>query len=50
LLGYVLEQHTTAEGTFTLEAYQQAFLILFVAGAIAFVASLFIKESMVAQK
>jgi len=50
LLGYVLEQYTTAEGTFTLEAYQQAFLILFVAGAIAFVASLFLKESMVTQK
>jgi ABC-type phosphate/phosphonate transport system permease subunit len=28
-------------------AYQQAFVILFIAGVIAFVASLFLKESMV---
>jgi len=50
LLGYILEQYTTTEGTFTLEAYQQAFLVLFIGCAIAFVASLFLKESLVAEK
>ena len=47
LLGYILEQNATAEGTFTPEAYQQAFLILFIAAVIAFAASLCLKESMV---
>lgn len=50
LLGYVLEQNTTVEGTFSVLAYQQAFMVLFVAGVLAFVASLFLKESMVAEK
>ena len=47
LLGYILQQNSTAEGTFSPAAYQQAFVILFIAGVIAFVASLFLKESMV---
>jgi len=47
LLGYILQQNSTAEGTFSPVAYQQAFVILFLAGVIAFVASLFLKESMV---
>jgi sugar phosphate permease len=47
LLGYVLEQNSTAGGTFSPAAYEQAFMILFVAGIIAFIASLFLKESMV---
>ena len=50
LLGYVLEQNTTVEGTFSVLAYQQAFMVLFVAGVLAFVASLFLKESMVTEK
>ena len=47
LLGYILQQNSTAEGTFSPAAYQQAFVILFIAGVIAFFASLFLKESMV---
>ena len=50
LLGYVLEQNGSVGGTFTPPAYQQAFLILFIAGVIALVASLFLKESMVTEK
>jgi sugar phosphate permease len=49
LLGYVLERNTTAGGTFPPAAYEQAFLILFIAGLIAFIASLFLKESMVTE-
>jgi MFS family permease len=49
LLGFILEQNATAEGTFTPVAYQQAFLILFIAGVIALVASLFLKESIVSE-
>jgi len=49
LLGYILQQNATAEGTFSPVAYQQAFVILFIAGVIAFVASLFLKESMVTE-
>jgi len=47
LLGFILERNATAEGTFSVLAYQQAFMILFVAGIIALIASLFLKESMV---
>ena len=49
LLGYVLERNTTAGGAFPPAAYEQAFLILFIAGLIAFIASLFLKESMVTE-
>lgn len=50
LLGYVLEQNTAAGGTFPPQAYQNAFTVLFAAGIIAFVASLFMKESLVEDK
>jgi len=49
LLGYVLEKNSTADGLFTLTAYQQAFGILFFAAIVAFGASLFLKESMVSE-
>jgi sugar phosphate permease len=49
LLGYILQQNSTAEGMFSPAAYQQAFVILFIAGVIAFFASLFLKESMVTE-
>ena len=48
LLGYILEQNGPAGSIFTPEAYQQAFLILFIAAAMACLSSLFLKESMVA--
>ena len=50
LLGYILEQNGPAGSIFTPEAYQQAFLILFIAAIMAFLASLFLKESMVANQ
>lgn len=50
LLGFVLEKNSTVEGTFSLVAYQQAFMVLFIAGVVAFVATLFLKESMVNKK
>jgi O-antigen ligase len=50
LLGYVLEQNTAAGGTFPPAAYQNAFMVLFAAGIIAFVASLFLRESLVEDK
>jgi sugar phosphate permease len=46
LLGYVLESHGREEGAFTLAGYEQAFLILFVCGIIAFVASLCLQETL----
>jgi len=49
LLGYFLERNGTVAGSFTPAAYQRAFLILFIAAVLAFVASLFLKESMVAE-
>ena len=49
LLGFILERNATAEGTFSVLAYQQAFMVLFAAGIIAFIASLFLKESMVTE-
>jgi MFS family permease len=46
LLGYILEKHGRIEGAFTLDGYQQAFLVLFFCGIIALLASLFLKETM----
>lgn len=46
LLGYILEKHGRIEGAFTLDGYQQAFLVLFCCGIIALFASLFLKETM----
>jgi sugar phosphate permease len=47
VLGYVLERHGRVEGAFTLTGYQQAFLLLFFCGVIAFLASLCMKETLV---
>jgi len=49
LLGFVLEKNSTAAGTFSLVAYQHAFMILFIAGIVALVASLFLTESLVTE-
>ena len=47
LLGYVLERNGRWEGAFTLAGYEQAFIVLFMCSVIAFVASLWMKETMV---
>ncbi len=47
LLGYVLERNGRSEGAFTLAGYEQAFIVLFMCSVIAFVASLWMKETMV---
>ena len=47
LLGYVLERNGRSEGAFTLAGYEQAFIVLFMCGIIAFAASLCMKETMV---
>lgn len=47
LLGWFLERQGQTRGAFTLAGYEQAFLILFISGAVALTASLFIKETMV---
>jgi sugar phosphate permease len=47
LLGYVLERQGKVDGAFTLAGYEQAFLVLFFCGIIAFLASLFLKETLV---
>jgi len=50
LLGYVLEKGGQGVGgAFTLAAYRQAFLVLFVCGVIAFLASLFTRETLARQ-
>ena len=46
VLGYVLEHYGRAGANFTLLGYQKAFLVLFASGCIAFVASLFVKETL----
>jgi sugar phosphate permease len=46
LLGHLLERHGIVEGAFTLAGYKQAFLVLFVCGLIAFVASLCLQETL----
>ncbi len=46
VLGYVLEKQGRIEGAFTLEGYQQAFLVLFACSVIALVASFFFKETL----
>lgn len=46
LLGYVLEKGGRVEGAFTVAAYRQAFLVLFACGVIAFLASLFARETL----
>jgi sugar phosphate permease len=46
-LGYLLERQGLVEGAFTLVGYKQAFLVLFLCGLIAFLATLLLKETMV---
>jgi sugar phosphate permease len=46
VLGYVLEKHGRVDNAFTLEGYQQAFLVLFACSFIALIASLFFKETL----
>ena len=46
ILGQVLEKHGRIEGAFTLEGYQQAFLVLFACSVIALIASFFVKETL----
>jgi sugar phosphate permease len=47
LLGYVLERHGKVDGAFTLAGYEQAFLILFACSVAAFLATLFLRETLV---
>jgi sugar phosphate permease len=46
LLGYLLESHGRVKGAFTLAGYEQAFLLLFFCGLIAFLASLRLQETL----
>jgi sugar phosphate permease len=46
VLGYLLERHGRIEGAFTLAGYEEAFLALFVCGIIAFLATLFLQETL----
>jgi sugar phosphate permease len=46
LLGYVLERQGRVEGVFTLAGYENAFLVLFFCGIIAFAATLSMKETL----
>jgi sugar phosphate permease len=47
LLGYLLERSGRIEGKFTLAGYQQAFFVLFLCGVVAFLACLFLEETLV---
>jgi len=46
VLGYLLERHGQVEGVFTLAGYKEAFLVLFFCGLTAFLASLFLEETL----
>jgi sugar phosphate permease len=46
VLGYLLERHGRIEDAFTLAGYEGAFLALFVCGIIAFLATLFLQETL----
>ena len=46
IFGYVLESHGRVNGAFTLAGYQQGFFVLFLCGIVAFVATLFLKETL----
>jgi sugar phosphate permease len=46
VLGYLLERHGRVEGVFTLAGYEEAFLALFLCGVIAFLATLFLQETL----
>jgi MFS family permease len=45
ILGAILEHHGKVNQAFTLSGYRQAFLVLFLCSVVAFVASLFLKET-----
>jgi MFS family permease len=45
-LGFILERHGRVDGRFTLVAYEQAFLILFVCSILALAASFLMKETL----
>ncbi len=47
LLGFVLERHIQPDHTFSLAGYRSAFLLFFACALLAFIASLFIKETLV---
>ena len=49
VLGYVLEHYGRVNGNFTLAGYHTAFLVLFGSGLIAFLSSLFVKETLRAE-
>jgi len=46
LIGYILEQSGRINGAFTVSGYRQAMLVFFLCSLIAFISSLFIKETM----
>jgi sugar phosphate permease len=46
ILGFLLERHGRVEGAFTLTGYEEAFFALFLCAIIAFLASLFLKETL----
>jgi sugar phosphate permease len=46
-LGYLLERNGRVGGAFTLAGYQQAFFALFLCGIVAFLACLFLEETLV---
>jgi sugar phosphate permease len=46
ILGYLLERHGKVEGVFTLAGYKEAFFCLFLCALIAFLATLFLKETL----
>ncbi|OGP62207.1 MAG: MFS transporter [Deltaproteobacteria bacterium RBG_13_49_15] len=48
-LGYILERYPSSGGMFSVEGYQAAFAVLFICSAIAFLSSLFMKETMSAE-
>jgi sugar phosphate permease len=46
ILGYVLERHGREEGAFTLAGYKEALFVLFLCAIIAFLATLFLRETL----
>ncbi len=46
ILGVILEHHGKVAGSFTVAGYRQAFLVLFLCGAVALLSSFFIRETM----
>jgi len=45
-LGSILESHGRIGSAFTLVGYREAFFVLFLSALVAFVASLFVQETM----